>query len=307
MQLMIQRSQRAGGALGDAVVFCLDVRADYSFAEQDSIRRYGLGPQVVYNSETARRYLAKADGDLDRTQSSAARERMAALARGALYLWMAKINLNITVASLGRGHRIQCRDLEELLMAEDTVRFACKNVTRYLEIAATFDGRATVIGYDQGGETMRIADAAPPLLGRPAQTPPEESAAAIRGEWAARQVAMASAALDAAGLGEDLRRETRRLTKIVRRGFGRHAGQAGRDLAQAVAFAAMAGRDSARLVRLTWRRSAGLAVRLKARWFALEDEIVAFAAAKCWTVDVRQVRMVCGGALLLVILAVGIV
>ncbi|MDE2492265.1 MAG: hypothetical protein KGL97_00035, partial [Alphaproteobacteria bacterium] len=287
MQLKIQRSQRASGALGNTAVFCLDVQADYSAAELDSIRKYQLGPEVVYNSETARRYLAKADSDLDRTQPNSARDRMAALARGALYLWMAKINLNITVASLGKGHHIECRDLEELLMAEDTVRFACKNVTRYLEIAATFDGRATVIGYDKNGETVHIADLTPPLLGRLPDTPLEERGVAIRQEWAVRQAAMASAALEASNISEDVRRETTRLAGIARLRARAVAGKivayaAKNWTAEALAqrwvrareLAGMAGRDFMRLVRKSAREALRLAAAFKRRWLVAEGEVL---------------------------------
>jgi len=164
MQLKIQRSQRAGGVIGNTVFFCLDVRADYSAEERSNIQKYKLGSQVIYNSQTARKHLEHANAHLDRTQTGSARERASGLARGALSMAMAKMSLNISIASLGRGHHIECKDLEELLEGEDTVRTACKNVTRYLEVAATFDGSETVIEYEKGEEKVHIAQAAPPLL-----------------------------------------------------------------------------------------------------------------------------------------------
>ena len=150
MQLKIQRSQRAGGIVGGTVFFCLDVRGDYSPEERDNIRKYRLGSQVIYNSRAARRHLENADAHLDRTQVGTVGNRAAGLARGALSAAMAKMSLNISIDSLGRGHHIECKDLEELLEGEDTVRTACKNVTRYLEIADTFNGGETVIDYDKG-------------------------------------------------------------------------------------------------------------------------------------------------------------
>jgi hypothetical protein len=76
----------------------------------------------------------------------------------------ANLSLNISIDSIGRGHHIQCNDLEELLEAEGTVREACKNVTRYLQIAETFDGSEVVIEYDKGEERVHIAQPAPQLL-----------------------------------------------------------------------------------------------------------------------------------------------
>jgi hypothetical protein len=164
MQLRLQRSQRAGGVLGNTVFFCLDVRGDYSPEEKDNIRKYKLGGQIIYNSRSASKHLDRANAHLDRTQEGDLKNRAAGLARGALSMAMAKMSLNISIASLGRGHHIECKDLEELLEAEDTVRDQCKNVTRYLDVAATFNGSEVVIDYLNGEEKIHIAQNAVPLL-----------------------------------------------------------------------------------------------------------------------------------------------
>lgn len=164
MQLKLQRSQRAGGITGATVYFCLDVRADYTAEEQDNIRKYRLGGEVIYSSQAAKRHIENASGQLDRTQSGGTRERAAGLARGAFSMAMAKMSLNITIASLGKGQHIECKDLTELMEAEQTVREACKSVTGYLDTAATFDGSEVVIEYIGGEERVHITQGAPPLL-----------------------------------------------------------------------------------------------------------------------------------------------
>jgi hypothetical protein len=146
------------------VLFCLDIRADYSPEQRDNIRKYKLGGQTIYNSQSARKHLETAGAHLDRTQSGGVGERASGLARGMLSMAMAKMSLNISIASLGRGHHIECKDLEELLEAEDTVRNACKNVTRYLDVAATFNGSEIVIEYVKGEEQEHIAQSTKPLL-----------------------------------------------------------------------------------------------------------------------------------------------
>src|ERR1041385_6363560 len=122
MQLKIQRSQRAGGITGGTVLFCLDVRADYSPEEQDNIRKYKLGSQVIYNSRAAQKHLANLDTHLNRVDDPSLNETAAGLGRGMVSLALAKMQLNISIASLGKGQHIECKDLEELLEAEDTVR-----------------------------------------------------------------------------------------------------------------------------------------------------------------------------------------
>ena len=164
MQLRLQRSQRTGGVLGNTVFFCLDVRGDYTPEEQSNIRKYKLGGQIIYSSRAAQRHAARASAHLDRVDSDLIREKAAGLARGGLSAVMARMSLNISIASLGRGHHIECKDLEELLEAEDTVRLQCKNVTRYLEVAATFNGSEVVIDYVNGEEKVHITQGAVPLL-----------------------------------------------------------------------------------------------------------------------------------------------
>lgn len=164
MQLKIQRSQRVGGVIGSKVFFCLDVRADYSPEESRNIQRYRLGPEIIYSSQTARKHIEQAKAHMDRTHSRDLKEQLGGLARGAFSMALAKMSLNITIESLGYGHHIECKDLQELSDAEDTVRQACKDVTRYLQVAATFDGSETVIDYENGEEREHIIEHAPVLI-----------------------------------------------------------------------------------------------------------------------------------------------
>jgi hypothetical protein len=169
--------------LGNTVFFCLDVRGDYTPEEQSNIRKYKLGGQIIYSSRAAQRHAATASAYLDRVDSDLIREKAAGLARGGLSAVMARLSLNISIASLGRGHHIECKDLEELLEAEDTVRLQCKNVTRYLEVAATFNGSEVVIDYVNGEEKIHITQDAVPLLAYTPDSvePPQTSAASSSG------------------------------------------------------------------------------------------------------------------------------
>jgi hypothetical protein len=190
MQLKIQRSQR-GGALSGAVLFCLNVRAEYSAEEQANIGRYRLGPQIIYISPAAQRHSDRAGQHLDQTEYGGAGQRAAGLAKGAFSMLMAKMSLTISIASLGKGHHIECKELPELLGAEETVREACRNLTKYLQIAETFDGSETVIDFSNG-EKVHVIEHAPLLIEGPTSTvqaadsPPQPSGRTLqRGEWIA--------------------------------------------------------------------------------------------------------------------------
>src|ERR1700678_3424336 len=104
MQLKLQRSQRTGGLTASTIFFCLDLRADYTPEERTNINRYKLGGQTIYNSRGAQKHLESAGTHLERTQEGTVGNRMIGLARGAASMALAKMQLNISIASLGRGH-----------------------------------------------------------------------------------------------------------------------------------------------------------------------------------------------------------
>lgn len=170
MQLKLQRTQRAGGAFGTVVIFCLDARAEYSPAEAANIGKYKLGGQSVYNSQAARKHLERVDAHLDRTQSGGTGERAIGLARGIASFALAKMHLNISIASLGRGHRIECKDLGELLEAESALMEACRNLREFLQVAASFNGSIILVDFDDG-EKVHVSQGALALDARPAREP----------------------------------------------------------------------------------------------------------------------------------------
>ncbi len=141
MQLKVKRSQRAAGFTGNTVMFCADIRAEYTPEERANINRYGLGGEVIYNSRAAAEHLNRMERQVDGTAKG--------LLKGLGSLMIAKMNLNITIASLQQGHHIECKDLAELLECEEAILSACKNLRGFLEAAATFDGREIVVDVDE--------------------------------------------------------------------------------------------------------------------------------------------------------------
>jgi hypothetical protein len=171
-----------GGLVGGTVFFCLDVRADYAPEEASNIRKYKLGKEVVYSSRAARRHLenASARGDaMDR--SDRLRDKAAGMAMGLASIALAKMNLNISIASLGRGHHIECKDLSELMGAEEAVMQACRNVRDFLDLAATFNGSTILVDFVGKDEKVHTAMGGEVYASLPPATsagmpPPEQEA-----------------------------------------------------------------------------------------------------------------------------------
>ena len=140
MQLKITRSQRKGGVLGGKVIFALDLRAEYTAEEKASINKYDLGGQVIYNSQAAEKHLARMQQQIDGSGMG--------LLKGMGSLILAKMNLNVTIASLAKGEHIECKDLGELIAAEEALREACRELKAFLKVAATFDGHEEIFEID---------------------------------------------------------------------------------------------------------------------------------------------------------------
>ncbi|WP_428150931.1 hypothetical protein [Brevundimonas sp.] len=199
MQLKILRSQKQGGIVSKNVLFCLDARVAFSADESANVRRYKLADQMIYSSAAAQAAAAgslaagqNARGrgiptDVDDLMFSAASimgNGLKAAALGAL----SKMKLSITIASLERGHHIECKSLDELLGAEEAIMDACRSLRGYLDTAATFDGREVLIDFTAELPTVVASSPAPQLLAPTSAAPALPRAQAERAA-AARLVA----------------------------------------------------------------------------------------------------------------------
>lgn len=137
MQLKIKRSQKHALA---GQCFMLDARVEFRKEERGNVQRYGLGNQVIYNSEGVKKHVARGDAVMDGSILGSFR----AIASYAL----ASMKLRITVNGLEKGKHIECKSLEEVIGAEQALRQACENLRVYLDAAAKFDGTEIVIDYD---------------------------------------------------------------------------------------------------------------------------------------------------------------
>lgn len=148
IHLRLRRSQRTAGVVSSKVVFAVDARADLTPHAQSLVQKYRLGPLVVYDSQARTKHQEAAGAHYVASSNAAgAGGQLAGLARMLASTAIAAMALRITVDSLMRGQHIECKDLNELIGAEEAIVEACKNISGYLEVAETFDGRELVIGF----------------------------------------------------------------------------------------------------------------------------------------------------------------
>ena len=138
MQLRLRRSEGSKGMISKTLMFCLDARLELTPDEAEAVRKYKIGSQCIYNSEQSKKHLSAGAASL-------ATGNMVGLAKAGFRMAMSQLQLNITLDSLTRGHNIQCKDLDEVLDAEQSLMKACENAASYLSAAATFDGSEEII------------------------------------------------------------------------------------------------------------------------------------------------------------------
>jgi len=124
MKLSIRRDQRAA-VIGSKPVFMLDVRAELSPQEVESVNKYKLGDTLLYEKKPLQQ------GSNDYAQL------------GHTLAWRFA-NLTITANDLARGRRIECKDVLEMLGVEEQIRQAAHNFKAILDAAASFGGEEVV-------------------------------------------------------------------------------------------------------------------------------------------------------------------
>lgn len=143
MQLKLKRSQRSGGMLGGKVVYMLDARAELTPEEKALVTKHSLGKLAIYDSEARKKRMQAAGEHFDRGSTGS----VLGAARGLASAAMAAMSLRVTIDSLTIGHHIECKDMDELLGAENAIREGCETTRTYLDVAGTFDGREEIVQF----------------------------------------------------------------------------------------------------------------------------------------------------------------
>lgn len=140
MKLHLKRAQRDGGLMGGKVIFSVQARIDPTAEERALIKRYKLGKTTVYNSQEAQKHATAAVAETKAGTFSG-------LAKSAIRMGMYALSLHCTIESLCDGQTIECKDMAELLSAEEAIHQACATTKMFLQTAATFDGREMVMEF----------------------------------------------------------------------------------------------------------------------------------------------------------------
>jgi hypothetical protein len=123
MHLLLHRDQR--WSLMGSVIFQLDVRAALTAEELESIRRYKLENTLLYT----------------RVELTDQGSGLLGLASRLAFKAM---NISVTVDDLMNGKRIECKDIVEMLAAEEQIKDAAATFKQVLNAALHFGGEEAI-------------------------------------------------------------------------------------------------------------------------------------------------------------------
>lgn len=129
MKLKLQRSQKSG--LTGNVTFKMLAIVDLDDEEAAAVKKYKLGKEVVYQSpkgQAAVQRLAAGPSFAGITATIAAKAT----------------NQILTIDNLVQGKEIACKDITEMLAAEEQIREACHGFARILTVARHFGGEEVI-------------------------------------------------------------------------------------------------------------------------------------------------------------------
>jgi len=107
------------------ITFSLEVRADLTADERASIAKYKLGDTMLY-------------------QSHEMTDRGSGLLGVASRLAFKALTISVSVKDLVNGKKIECKDIVEMLAAEDQIKEAAQTFVQVLHAAATFGGEEVI-------------------------------------------------------------------------------------------------------------------------------------------------------------------
>lgn len=125
MKLLLRRDQRTS-TFGNKVIFVLEMRAQLSDEERGYIEKYKFGKEMLYVRDE------KPNVDPNTIKGL-----------GKLLIAHA-LNVSVSVNDLVNGKVIECKDILEMLSAEEQIREAARNFNSVLEAAAHFGGEEVI-------------------------------------------------------------------------------------------------------------------------------------------------------------------
>ncbi len=128
MELLLSKSQKSGLLGMGAIVFILNIKTKLTDEEQSLVKKYKMGKEVVY----------------EKLAVGAAVSGMSGIT-GVLTAITAKaLRLVFTVDDLVKGRSIECKDILDMIAAEQQIRDAADGLWGILQASKNFEGEEVI-------------------------------------------------------------------------------------------------------------------------------------------------------------------
>ena len=136
MKLKLRRSQKTG--LTGSVTFKLFFIVDLAEQEAAALKKYKLGKDIVYETPKG---AAATEG----LRMAASMGSLGGVGRGLASTIAAKaFGQILTVNDMVSGKEIACKDIGEMIAAEEQIKDACASLARILYMCRHFDGEEVI-------------------------------------------------------------------------------------------------------------------------------------------------------------------
>ena len=130
MKLKLRRSQQSG--ITGTVKFTLNVIVDLDADEQLALKKYKFGKSIVYESPKG-----AAATEMFRATGGSFKSSIATIAAKAM-------SQLLSVNDLVNGKEITCKDISEMIAAEEQVIVGCNGLARILYVCQHFEGEEII-------------------------------------------------------------------------------------------------------------------------------------------------------------------
>ena len=130
MKLKLRRSQQSG--LTGTVKFSLHAIVDLNTDEETALKKYKFGKSIVYESPKG-----AAATEMFRATGGSFKSSIATIAAKAM-------NQLLSVNDLVHGKEITCKDINEMIAAEEQVIDGCNGLARILYVCQNFEGEEII-------------------------------------------------------------------------------------------------------------------------------------------------------------------
>jgi hypothetical protein len=136
MKLKLRRSQKSG--LTGSVTFKLFFIVDLDGDEAAALKKYKFGKLIIYETPKG---AAASSG----MRAAAASGGIGDMGRGFASAMAAKaLNQILSVNDMVDGKEVVCKDITEMIAAEEQIKDACQSLSRILYMCRHFDGEEII-------------------------------------------------------------------------------------------------------------------------------------------------------------------